>query len=281
MRFVNAAGRAGVLVDGRVHDLATISGGAISSDPMVVIREQWDDARAATATGATGGGVAVEDVALGPPVPAPHAVFAVAKNYRAHAEETGSAPSELPGIFTKYPTSINGPFGAVVLPAGRDQNDWEAELAFVVDGAGRHVDAGDAWDHVLGFLCAQDISERYTQFAAGGQFNMGKSYDTFCPLGPALVTLDELADPTDLRIQCRINGRTTQDARTSELIFDIPALVAFLSSVCTLRAGDVCLTGTPAGVGMASGTYLRDGDVIETEIEGVGLLRNRCVAERR
>ena len=137
----------------------------------------------------------------------------------------------------------------------------------VVAGGGHHVDAADAWDHVLGLTCAQDVSERHVQYAAMGQFAMGKSYDTFCPLGPVLVTVDELADPADLAIRCRVNGEVRQDARTSDVIVDIPALLAFISSVCPLRAGDVCLTGTPSGVGAASGTFLQPGDVVETEID--------------
>jgi len=134
---------------------------------------------------------------------------------------------------------------------------------------------------VLGFTIAQDVSERATQFEAMSQFSMGKSFDTFCPCGPAIVTLDELADPADLHIVCRVNGEVVQDDRTSSLIFDVPALVEFISSVCTLRAGDLCLTGTPAGVGVTRTPpqFLQAGDVVETEIEGLGAMRNRCVAE--
>jgi 2,4-didehydro-3-deoxy-L-rhamnonate hydrolase len=282
VRFVNAAGRAGLLVDGFVHDLATLSGGAVSADPTVALRAQWDEVRAAFERGATGDGVAVDDVALGPPVPEPRAVYAVGLNYRGHAAETGRSPGELPGIFTKFPTAITGPRDDVVLPRGRTMVDWEAELAIVFGDGGRHVAEEDAAAHILGYLCAQDISERYVQRAAMGQFSMGKSYDTFCPIGPALVTLDELAelaDPDDLRITCRVNGVVRQDDRTSGLIVGVAALTSFISSVCPLRAGDLCLTGTPAGVGAAQGTFLADGDVIETDIEGLGTMRNRCVAE--
>jgi 2-keto-4-pentenoate hydratase/2-oxohepta-3-ene-1,7-dioic acid hydratase in catechol pathway len=219
-------------------------------------------------------------VTLGSPVPEPRAVYAVGLNYRAHAAETGREPGELPGIFAKYPTAVCGPYDDVVLPRGRDQVDYEAELAVVFGDGGHHVAPEQALAHVRGFVCAQDISERYVQRAAMNQFAMGKSYDTFCPLGPALVTTDELTDPHDLRITCRVNGATRQDARTSDLIVDVPGLLAFISSVCPLRAGDVCLTGTPSGVGVAQGRFLQPGDVIETEIEGLGMMRNGCVAER-
>jgi 2-keto-4-pentenoate hydratase/2-oxohepta-3-ene-1,7-dioic acid hydratase in catechol pathway len=279
MRFVNAAGRSALLVDGRVHDLARLTGGAVSADPTTALRHQWDDIVAAHARGATGDGEPVGRVALGPPVPEPRAVYAVALNYRAHAAETGREPGELPGIFAKFPTSVTGPHDDIVLPRGRASVDWEAELAVVLADGGRHVTEADALDHVLGFVCAQDVSERHVQYAAAGQFAMGKSYDTFCPIGPALVTLDELADPLDLAITCRVNGAVRQDARTSDLIVGIPGLVSFIASVCPLRAGDLCLTGTPSGVGVAQGTFLQPGDVVETEIEGLGAMRNRCVAE--
>jgi 2,4-diketo-3-deoxy-L-fuconate hydrolase len=281
MRFVNADGRSGLLVGDQVFDLDGISGGSVSADPMTVVTEQWDAARALSAAGSLDGGKPVGEVALGPPVPAPRAVYGVGLNYKAHIAESGREAPVLPGIFTKFPTSITGPFDEVILPEGRTMSDWEAELTFVVGDAGRYVAPEQALDHILGFMCAQDISERYVQRAAMQQFSMGKSYDTFCPIGPAIVTLDELADLHDLRIQCWISGEQKQDGQTRDLIFDVPALVAYISSICTLRAGDLCLTGTPSGVGAAQGVFLKPGDVIDTEIEGLGRMRNRCVAEQR
>lgn len=281
MRFVNANGRSGLLVDGQVFDLEAASGGAVSADPMTVITSQWAAALDVHAKGALSGGTPVDDAELGPPVPAPRAVYGVGLNYRSHAEESKMDPPSLPAIFTKFPTSICGPTDRVVLPTGTMMNDWEAELTFVLADGPRRVSQADALDHVLGFTCAQDISERFTQFAAGQQFSMGKSFDTFCPIGPAIVTLDELPDPNRLAIRCSVNGEVKQDAFTDDLIFGVPRLVEFISSVCTLRAGDICLTGTPSGVGVARKPpqFLQPGDVIETEIEGLGTMRNECVAE--
>jgi 2,4-diketo-3-deoxy-L-fuconate hydrolase len=279
MRFVNADGRSALLVGDEVHDLHRLTGGAVAADPTVALRTQWDAVRTADATGSFAGGVPLAAVTLGSPVPEPRAVYGVALNYRAHAAETGRDPGELPGIFAKFPTAVTGPTGDIVLPRGRSKVDWEAELGVVFADGGHHVARADARKHILGYLCAQDVSERHVQRAAMNQFAMGKSYDTFCPLGPALVTLDELADPDDLAITCRVNGETRQQARTSDLIVDVGGLTQFLSSVVPLRAGDVCLTGTPSGVGAATGTFLQPGDVVETEIEGLGTMRNRCVAE--
>jgi len=281
MRFVNADGRAGLLVDGAVHDLNQLSGGSIPHWPMEALVAHWDAIRDVHELGAFSGGTPVDQVHLQAPVPRPSSIFAIGVNYRGHAQETGADIRPIPAVFTKFASSITGPYDDIVLPAGEGTTDWEAELAFVVGDAGRYISAKDALGCIRGFMCAQDISERFVQMAAGRQFSLGKSYDTFCPLGPAIVTLDELPDPLNLRISCKINGEVMQDASTSDMVVDVPNLVELLSSVMTLRAGDVCLTGTPAGVGVARTppVFLRAGDVIETEIEGVGVLRNVCTAD--
>lgn len=279
MRFVNAQGRAGLLVGNEVFDLETVSGGRLSSDPMTVIRTQWAEATDLSTQGSLDGGTNVSEITLGPPVPLPHSVFGIGLNYKSHADETGAEISNEPITFTKYSSCLVGPADEVVLPTGKTMNDWEAELVFVMADTPRRVAKADALDHVLGFTCGQDISERATQFAGGKQFSMGKSFDSFGPIGPALVTLDELPDPGRLHITCKINGETKQDAYTDDLIFDVPSLIEFLSSVLTLRAGDLCFSGTPAGVGVAQGQFLQPGDVIDTEIEGLGTMRNTCVAE--
>ncbi len=281
MRFVNADGRAGLLVDGLVHDLNRISGGRVPAAPMDVVLDHWEEALDLHAAGAFDGGKPVDAVRLGPPVPSPRSVYAVGVNYRKHAAETGAAIGAIPPVFTKFPSSISGPFDPIVLPNGEGTTDWEAELAFVVGDGGRHIPAAQALDAVRGFMVAQDVSERFVQSAAGRQFSLGKSFDSFCPIGPAIVTVDELDDPLALRIRCLVNDEVMQDESTADMIIDVPHLVELLSSVMTLTAGDVCLTGTPAGVGMARSPqqYLRPGDVVSTEITGVGAMRNPCVAE--
>lgn len=281
MRFVNAGGRAGLLVDGAVYDLNELSGGSIPYWPMEAIVAHWDAILAIHERGAFTNGTPVDQVRLGPPVPRPSSVFAIGINYRSHAAETGAEIRPIPAVFTKFASSITGPHDNIVLPAGEGTTDWEAELAFVIGDAGRYVSAKDALSCLRGFMCAQDISERFVQMAAGKQYSLGKSYDTFCPLGPALVTIDELPDPLNLRITCTVNGEVMQDATTQDMVVDVPHLVELLSSVMTLRAGDICLTGTPAGVGVARTpqVFLKPGDVVETEIEGVGRLRNTCVAD--
>ncbi|MDQ1439348.1 MAG: hypothetical protein QOK43_2977 [Acidimicrobiaceae bacterium] len=281
MRFVNAGGRAGLLVDDMVYDVNELSGDAIPYWPMEALVAHWEAIVNLHEVGAFTGGTPLDQVHLGPPVPRPSSVFAIGVNYRGHAAETGADIRPIPAVFTKFPSSINGPYDDVVLPRGEGTTDWEAELAFVMGDTGRNIGAKQALGALRGFMCAQDISERFVQMAASRQFSLGKSYDTFCPLGPALVTLDELPDPLSLRISCRVNGEVMQDSSTSDMVVDVPHLVELLSSVMTLRPGDVCLTGTPAGVGVARRppVFLKPGDVVETEIEGVGVLRNRCVAE--
>ncbi|MBI2704440.1 MAG: fumarylacetoacetate hydrolase family protein [Actinobacteria bacterium] len=279
MRFVNADGRGGLLAGDEVFDLATVSGGEVSADPMTVITSQWEAALAAHEQGALSGGTPLASVRLGPPVPHPGACFGIGLNYKSHAEETGAEIAAEPVTFTKFPACLAGPHDDVVLPAGKAMNDWEAELVFVMADIARRTPKSAALDHVLGFCCGQDISERATQFAGGEQFSMGKSFDTFGPTGPALVTLDELDDPARLHLRCAINGEVKQDAYTDDLIFDVPSLIEFLSSVLTVRAGDLCFSGTPSGVGVAQGQFLQPGDVIDTEIEGLGAMRNTCVAE--
>lgn len=281
MRFVNAAGRAALLVDDHVYDLSEMTGGRLPHWPMEVLVTHWDEARRLNEVGSFDGGAPVASVRLGPPVPSPRSVYAIGMNYRRHALEIGAEVRPIPAVFTKFPSSITGPNDDIVLPTGEETADWEAELAFVVGRGGRSMSAREALDDLRGFMVAQDVSERFVQMAAGHQFSLGKSFDTFCPIGPAVVTLDELESPLDLRVRCLLNGEVVQDDTTADMIVDVPHLVELLSSVMTLGTGDVCLTGTPAGVGHARTPprYLRPGDVLETTIEGLGTMRNRCLAE--
>lgn len=182
-----------------------------------------------------------------------------------------------PATFTKYPASFSGPFDEIEIVGG--SVDWEVELVAVVGRRADRVAAADGWAYIAGLTVGQDISDRHLQFAAGGQFSLGKSRRGYSPMGPWLVTPDELADPGDLGLGCSVDGEVMQDARTSDLVYDVPRLVADLSGVLPLLPGDVIFTGTPAGVGVGRKppVFLQPGQVLETWIEGIGTMRNRCV----
>jgi 2-keto-4-pentenoate hydratase/2-oxohepta-3-ene-1,7-dioic acid hydratase in catechol pathway len=199
-------------------------------------------------------------------------VICVGLNYDEHAGESGVELPKAPLLFSKFANTLCGDGDPIVLPEGIGHVDAEAELAVVIGETARHVEPGDALGVIAGYTCANDVSAREAQFA-DGQWFRGKGFDTFCPVGPAIVPLD---DPGDLRVLQRLNGEVLQDARTSNLIFDIPTLVAYVSRVLTLEPGDLVLTGTPDGVGFFRDpkVTIRPGDVVEVEIEGVGVLRN-------
>ena len=219
---------------------------------------------------------------LGPPVPAPMQVFGYGLNYMDHIEELdredplGSAASEAPVVFTKFPTCLIGPASPVQLVG--DHCDYECELVAVIGVEIRNVEENQAWGRVAGLMIGQDISDRALQSAATpAQFNLGKSRASFGPTGPALVSPDLVDDPDDLAISCRINGELRQNSRTSFLMRPVAEIVSYLSSILTLQPGDIIFTGTPGGVGHAHGLYLKPGDVILSEIEGLGALENTCV----
>jgi 2-keto-4-pentenoate hydratase/2-oxohepta-3-ene-1,7-dioic acid hydratase in catechol pathway len=213
------------------------------------------------------------------PLPIRH-IIGIGRNYADHAKEQGADLPERPMVFIKNFASACVHGDAIVVPKvcqDREQVDFEAELAVVIGSAAKDVPKERALDHVLGYCCANDVSARWWQKeGSGGQFSRGKSFDTFCPLGPEVVEPARAGDPGDLRVQCRVNGQTMQDARTSSMIFDIRTLISDLSRGTTLVPGTVILTGTPSGVGMARKppVWLKDGDVVEVEIEGLGVLRN-------
>ena len=211
------------------------------------------------------------------PVALPRKVICIGLNYRDHAEESGMDIPEYPLVFSKFSTSITGPEEPVWLPEDSNEVDYEAELGVVIGKRATRVDVDSAIEHVLGYCCLNDVSARDFQFA-DGQWQRGKSCDAFAPIGPFIATRDEIPDPHSLRIALRLNGETMQDSNTDQLIFGIPELVAFLSRSITLEPGDVIATGTPPGVGFARKppVYVRDGDTMEVEIEGLGVLRNRA-----
>ncbi len=275
-RLGNVDGRV-ALVHGEYYtDLATHSSGAFGPDPMEALARP--DLLAELSAGLDESSVTglLADVVLGPPVPRPQKVFGVGLNYAAHAAEGGRDLPESPLVFTKFPSCLVGPTADVEIRS--DGCDYEAELVVVIGRGGRDIAPEDAWDHVVGVTIGQDISDRPAQFAAKPpHFDLGKSYDTFGPIGPVVVSIDELADRNALRIACSINGEIRQEGNTSDLIFDVPTLVSFLSGITTLVTGDIIFTGTPEGVGMAKGQFLADGDVITTTIGGIGAMTNRVV----
>jgi 2-keto-4-pentenoate hydratase/2-oxohepta-3-ene-1,7-dioic acid hydratase in catechol pathway len=216
------------------------------------------------------------------PVPRPGKVVAIGRNYREHATEEGVDPPAAPLVFAKWPSSIVGA-GAEIRwdPALTSQVDYEAELAVVIGQTARRVSESDALDHVLGYTCLNDVSARDIQFG-DGQWVRGKSLDTFCPMGPALVTTDEIPDPQVLAISCDVGGERLQEANTSQMYFGVAAIVSYCSQAFTLEPGDVIATGTPGGVGVfrKPPRFLADGDVVAVEIEGIGRLENACVFDR-
>ncbi|HOA52479.1 MAG: fumarylacetoacetate hydrolase family protein [Thermogutta sp.] len=217
------------------------------------------------------------------PIPHPQKVICVGLNYSDHARETGATPPPEPVIFNKFPTAIIGPEEPIRLPRESANVDYEAELVVVIGRAGRRIPENEALDYVAGYMCGNDVSARDWQMQKpGGQWLLGKSFDTFAPTGPYLVTRDEISNPHALGVRLILNGQVMQQSNTNQFIFNIPQLIAYVSQVCTLEVGDLLFTGTPGGVGFARKppVFLRDGDVVEVEIEGIGTLKNVVVADR-
>jgi 2,4-didehydro-3-deoxy-L-rhamnonate hydrolase len=218
---------------------------------------------------------------LGPPVARPGKLICVGLNYRDHAAETGAKVPDSPVLFTKAVTSINGPNDDIVLPSNYATTDWEVELAFVIGARARRVSRARALEHVGGYLICHDVSERQAQIHEGGQWFRGKSFDTYGPLGPWVVTADEVGDPHVLDLSLDVNGERMQTGNTKTLIFDIPYLVEFISRNVTLEPGDVISTGTPPGVGNARKPprYLQPGDTVELKVTKLGAQRAKVVRE--
>ena len=222
----------------------------------------------------------LSEVRLLAPISSPPRIFAIGLNYRDHAAEAKMALPSAPVVFFKLPTAIIGPGDAIVLPKNSTEPDYEAELAFVIGKGGYRIPA-TAWrEHVYGYTIINDVSARDVQKATS-QWSLAKSFPTYCPMGPAIVTADEIADPHQLAISLSINGETLQNSNTRELIFKIPALIEYISSITPLLPGDIVSTGTPSGVGMGRTPqrWLRPGETVTVTIEGLGSLTNPVVAE--
>jgi 2-keto-4-pentenoate hydratase/2-oxohepta-3-ene-1,7-dioic acid hydratase in catechol pathway len=240
-------------------------------------------------SGFSGTGYATHNVHWHAPIPRPlKNVFCMGLNYLAHARESGAARGKEPKLptrpvlFTKAPTSVNGPYDDVPVDwSVTSQVDWEVELGVVIGRTGRDIPRTEAAAHVFGYTVINDLSAREVQIGHMQWFK-GKSLDGFCPMGPMVVTADEFGDPQRKRLQTRVNGVTRQDASTSDMIFPVDSIIEWLSKGLTIEAGDIIATGTPEGVGMGRTPpeYLKDGDVVETEVEGVGVLRNRITTYR-
>jgi 2-keto-4-pentenoate hydratase/2-oxohepta-3-ene-1,7-dioic acid hydratase in catechol pathway len=270
---------AGVLLEENVVSLAgagfpdmlsVLAGGAAAKDAIAAFIAE-------PPAGAT---VPLASVKILAPIPRPPKFICVGLNYRDHAIESNMAIPKVPTIFSKFSNTVIAPGENIVLPKQSTTPDYEAEFAFVIGTGGRHIAAENWKDHVFGYTIVNDVSARDIQLATS-QWLMGKTFDTFAPMGPYLVTADEIADPHNLKIGLSIDGVVLQDSNTKELIFKIPELIAFLSSVFTLEPGDVVSTGTPAGVGFARKPprLLQPGDNVVVSIEGLGELRNPVVAE--
>jgi 2-keto-4-pentenoate hydratase/2-oxohepta-3-ene-1,7-dioic acid hydratase in catechol pathway len=282
MKLANVHNRPTLVVDDGIIDVADASLGRFGSFESIFSR--WEDF-CAWARGIDPVAIVPAPDAFGPAVPRPRQVIGVGFNYAAHVGEAaalvdGTTANMLPLVFAKLPTSITGPTGEIALPDNR--TDYEVELVVAIGTRADQVAAADAWSHVAGLMVGQDISSRGVQFLKPEQHCVGKSFRTFSPLGPYLVTPDELPDPDNLMLRCWVNGELRQKASTREMIYGVAELIELLSAVTALEPGDLIFTGTPAGVGGLEDPprYLAPGDVIASEIEGLGRMENRCVPAR-
>jgi 2-keto-4-pentenoate hydratase/2-oxohepta-3-ene-1,7-dioic acid hydratase in catechol pathway len=279
MRILNLDSRLSLAVDDGAVDVETASGGRFSADVMSVYG-RWEEFLSWARQHSGGPDRVITDTAVGPPVPRPTQVFAIGLNYRDHAAEAGLDLPDRPMVFTKFPASVTGPYGDIALPS--DAVDYEAELVAVIGTPARNVPVADAWSHIAGLTAGQDLSEREVQLAGPPpqQYNMGKSFEGFAPIGPALVTPDELDDPDDLELGCQLSGVQMQKARTGEFVFSIPQLVAYLSSILPLLPGDLIFTGTPSGIGWTREPRrtLAPGDELVTHVAGIGAMRHTFTA---
>lgn len=247
-----------------------------------------DDGQASVLDGDPAGGF--HDTGLTCPVArllapvTPAAILCIGLNYRLHAEETGAKIPDHPVLFMKSPAAVQNPGDPILLPRHlrSDQVDYEVELAIVIGKTCKNASRENALDFILGYTCGNDVSARdWQKKGGGGQWCRGKGFDTFCPLGPWIVTPDEIPNPNALRLRTRVNGETLQDSNTADMIFDVPTLITFLSGSTTLLPGTVILTGTPSGVGMSRtpARWLQPGDKVEVEIEKIGILENPVAEE--
>lgn len=279
MKFVSyrasdGSSKPGVLQGEQIHDLSS-AGYSSLLDVIAAGAEGLQKAGAAK-----GAATPLSSAKLLAPIARPGKIICVGLNYLDHARESNMEVPKTPTIFSKFTNTVIGPGDEIVLPKNSEKPDYEAEFAVIIGRKARHVSEANALDYVFGYTCLNDVSARDFQMATS-QWLMGKTFDTFCPMGPCIVTKDEVADPHTLDIKMTISGEVLQNSNTKELIFKIPQLIAYLSSVMTLEPGDVITTGTPAGVGLGHKPprWLKAGDECVVSIQGIGELRNPVVAE--
>lgn len=276
-RLANSRGRAVLLLGDRCYDVERHSQGRLPHT-IADLFERTAELRALAGAleGAEPDGREA-DLVFDTLSPAARQIFGIGVNYLPHIVEMQMAVPETPLTFAKFVSSLNTSTGDI--PLSGDKVDYEVELVAVIGKTARHVPIAQAWDYVAGLTVGNDVSDRHVQkLSAPAQFSLGKSFPGFCPVGPVLVPSENLSNRDDLRVWCDVNGQRLQEARTSDMLFSVSKLVAYLSSICTLYPGDLIFTGTPGGVGDARGVYLKAGDVIETGVEGVGVMTNRCVS---
>ncbi|MFI5609356.1 fumarylacetoacetate hydrolase family protein [Amycolatopsis sp. NPDC051903] len=261
--------------DGTLYDLS-----GLTSDVDGAFLASGGIARAAAALEAgelPAAGPEAASLRVGPPLAAPGKILCIGMNYRRHAEETGAAVPEEPVLFMKAPDVVVGPADDVLIPRRSSSTDWEVELGVVIGTEARYLDSvDDALAHVAGYVVSNDVSEREFQLHRGGQWDKGKNCERFNPLGPALVTADEVPDPQDLGLRTWVNGKRVQDSSTKDMVFTVAEIIHYLSQFMVLRPGDLINTGTPEGVALGQPEpkpYLREGDVVELEIDGLGRQR--------
>ena len=275
-KLANIKGRAALLNEESFYDLEKISEGNLSHDTTNALfhLEELDELNnKLNDLEATG---KISEAEFDAPVSFPKNCYAVGLNYRNHAEEANMTIPEVPMVFTKHTSCLVGATADVEMRS--NYVDYEAELVVVIGLSGKDISKDQAWNHVAGLCVGQDISDRPAQFASTPpMFNLGKSFDTFGPMGPALVSPDSLPNKESLVIECKVNDEIRQNDNTDDLIFDVPTIISYLSEIVTLNTGDVIFTGTPGGVGVSQGKFLKDGDIITTSIEGLGTLTNKCV----
>ena len=275
-KLANIDGKSALIHGDSYYDINSISQGEITSDPSYIL-DSLDDLHDLSSkidnfepTGL------IENSLLGAPVTNSRNCYAVGLNYRAHAEESDMEIPPFPIVFTKHTSCIVGPFSNIEMRS--DIVDYEAELVLVIGKKGKNISKETAWDYVAGLTVGQDISDRAVQFhATPAQFNLGKSFDTFGPIGPYLVSPDSVANKNAVQLECHINNELRQESSTDDLIFTVPDIISYISEFLTLNTGDLIFTGTPSGVGATQGKLLKDGDIITTSIKEIGTIKNKCI----